>query len=282
MKTTIIGVDCAVQFKNVGLALGYFDGQQAHLQAVSGGHSEAIAIQTILDWIPADCPTLLALDAPLGWPAALGEVLNTHQAGGSIAAKNPNLMFRRLTDRVVKCAVGKQSLDIGADRIARTAYAALNLLQQLREDTGQAIPVIWQPVRDLVCGAIEVYPAATLKAYDIDSTGYKRRDGHQARERMLQQLSQIINLQCGSSDTSRMKENDDALDAAICVLAGMDFLRQQVIRPTSHELTRIASNPNENSCKCLRSELADLTDIDLNRIVQTEGWIWVRPLDKSI
>jgi hypothetical protein len=280
MNTTIIGIDCAVQPRSVGLALGYFDGDRTHLQSVSGGLSEKEAvIKTVAAWISVDSPTLLALDAPLGWPAAFREVFNTHQAGASIAVPEPNLMFRRLTDRVIRCAVGKQSLDVGADRIARTAFAALDLLQQLRQQTGQTIPLIWKPLRSPICGAIEVYPAATLKACNIDSTGYKKRNGRHARQYVLKELerSQIIDLPPDPSYTGLMEENDDALDAGICVLAGTDFLRRQVIQPTKSKIDGLATATAERTCECLGGEVSNLTDSDLERIVRIEGWIWVRP-----
>jgi hypothetical protein len=54
---------------------------------------------TVCDWIrSADGPVLLAIDAPLGWPAAMGPTLSTHSAGDEITVA-PNTMFRRATDR---------------------------------------------------------------------------------------------------------------------------------------------------------------------------------------
>jgi hypothetical protein len=35
-----------------------------------------------------------------------------------------------------------------------------------------------------------------------------------------------------------MEENDDALDSAICVLAGADFLKGEVMGPTGMEIPR--------------------------------------------
>ena len=42
---------------------------------------------------------------------------------------------------VVRDRIGKQSLDVGADRIARTAHAALQLLHELRGRLGKPIPL---------------------------------------------------------------------------------------------------------------------------------------------
>ncbi len=86
----------------------------------------------------------LALDAPLGWPAVLGETLGPHIAGESLDG-TPNELFRRQTDHFIKAVIGRQPLDVGADRIARTAHAALGLLEQLRQLTGQPVPLAWTP-----------------------------------------------------------------------------------------------------------------------------------------
>ena len=51
MKTVVIEIDCAVQSKNVGLALGYFDGIRAGLeQVVDGSMVESIATE-VSKWI---------------------------------------------------------------------------------------------------------------------------------------------------------------------------------------------------------------------------------------
>ena len=56
----------------------------------------------------------------------------------------------------------KTPLDVGADRIARTAYAALHLLGSVRVQLHLSIPLAWAPTDISVVAAIEVYPAATL------------------------------------------------------------------------------------------------------------------------
>ena len=242
MRATIIGVDCATQAQRIGLALGRLDESGVSLTAVVAGETDAQVRQTITNWIrQADAPVLLALDAPLGWPAALGQVLSGHQAGDSIQMP-ANRLFRRLTDQVIKEQVGKQSLDVGADRIARTALAALTLLSDVRHRLQQPIPLAWQrPLIDPV-SAIEVYPAATLRAYGFKASGYKRQNGRLAREQLRTQLATVMDL----PEVPLLLEKDDVLDAAVAVLAGADFLRGLTIAPTDPALAR------------------------------REGWMWVR------
>ena len=56
-----------------------------------------------------------------------------------------NAMFRRITDVFIQTRLGKRPLDVGADRIARTAYAALAILAILRVELGIPIPLAWTP-----------------------------------------------------------------------------------------------------------------------------------------
>jgi predicted RNase H-like nuclease len=244
MKITIIGIDCATKPKRVGLACGYYEDQQAMVVEVKVGLSEEANLDSIRSWLEPTTPTLIALDAPLGWPKKLGETLATHRAGQPVKDK-ANDLFHRKTDNVVKCKIGKQPLEVGADRIARTAVSALELLGNIRKVADQPIPLVWQAPTQPGIYAIEVYPAATLKALGIEVRGYKKKDNRQGRQRLLLSLGAYIGL---PDDTSFMVENDNALDAVVCVLAGADFLRGDVIEPREDE----------------------------KDLAEKEGWIWVR------
>jgi hypothetical protein len=142
----LIGIDCATEDARIGLAHGSADGADLHVLDARQCSRDQPAMQTIGEWITTreHTQTLLAIDAPLGWPAALGEALAGHQAGDAISVGAHDL-FRRDTDRFIKRTLGKQALDVGADRIARTAHAALGLLGELRRRLGDAIPLAWTP-----------------------------------------------------------------------------------------------------------------------------------------
>ena len=106
---------------------------------------------------------------PLEVAVMSAKVLQRHWAGTALGVDS-NALFRRETDRFIRDKLGKQSFDVGADRIAWTAHSALTLLSALRERLHAPIPLAWSP---RICGlcAIEVYPAATLKAHAICSRG---------------------------------------------------------------------------------------------------------------
>ena len=163
---------------------------------------------------------------PLGWPAVLGPALLAHTAGGRIPAE-ANSLFRRRTDAYIKQNLGRQSLDVGADRIARTAHSALRLLNDLADRLSTQIPLAWGPRIDGPA-AIEVYPAATLAAHGIPARAYKDADAEPVRRAIVQRLEQLVRLRCASGILLR---NADALDSVVCALAGADFLRGEAQPP---------------------------------------------------
>jgi hypothetical protein len=178
-------------------------------------------------WVESHSNVLLALDAPLGWPAPMGEELSTHVAGGPIRVAR-NEFFRRHTDIFVQRTTGKTPLDVGADRIARTAHWAVSFLSKLRASTNLPIPLAWSPDVQSGVHAIEVYPAATLLAYGASLKGYKSAGGDIERRAVLEILKRQIAC---STQLDECAVNPDALDAAVCALAGVDFLRGQAIAP---------------------------------------------------
>ena len=227
MTITIIGIDCAVDQKNVGVAIGSYSDGICNLLPLPSRAQTCSVSELICSNINRSTKALLALDAPLGWPAAMGNTLSNHVAGTGIETAS-NLLFRRATDRFVKTHFGKQPLDVGADRIARTAKAGLDLLDQIRGQTALPIPLVWRPVFTERVGAIEVYPAGTLISYGLPSSGYKKKDQIELRKQILGGLKRHIDL---GVDLESAEMNADVLDAIVCVLAGADFLREQADSP---------------------------------------------------
>ncbi len=245
MQVTLIGIDCATDPKKVGLALGARNDARTVLLRVEPGISHAAIVETLARWVRGSARSLFAFDAPLGWPAALGAALARHRAGKVIDAK-PDAMFRRLTDRTVKERLGKQPLDVGADRIARTAHAALRLIGEVSESIGAPIPLAWDRSRLPRVSAIEVYPAGTLRACGLPASGYKETEKASVRRTIVSGIARFMILR---AERSLLLGNAHLLDAAVCVLAAGDFLAGNVLRPTDTALAR------------------------------KEGWIWVRTPD---
>mgnify|MGYP001826978406 CR=1 FL=1 len=239
----IIGIDVATDARKVGVALCSLDEPRPRLDEVLLGTSWSELDQQVAKW--ADGSTLLALDAPLGWPQPLAESLHTHTAGEPLEVA-ANSLFRRATDDVVAKTLGKRPLDVGADRIARTAHAALAFLGRLGERLGSSVPLAWRPESISGICAIEVYPAGTLAARGLPHSGYKgREEAHAARR---QELVGAIGeeLLVETHAARKMADSDHVLDAVLCAVAGLDFVAADVIKPQ-----------------------------DL-KLAQREGWIWVR------
>ena len=242
MKHRLLGIDCATEDAKIGVAYGELTTNGLAVYEARQCSRENSVIETTISWLAQDnFPTLLAIDAPLGWPVALSVSLVKHLAGDEIATE-PNTMFRRCTDHFIQEKIGKTPLDVGADRIARTAHSALTLLGALRRRLRCEIPLAWSLDDCARISAIEVYPAATLRAHSINASGYKKKSNLAERDAIIEHLRSHTSF---PENIEAIRESSDALDAVVCLVAGGDFLRGLAMPP------------------------ADLA------LAKQEGWIWV-------
>lgn len=232
MSVTIAGVDCAAQPNNTGLAHAVQDGERLAVLEARCASSEASAASIVAEWVRHSDQVLLALDAPLGWPAELGGALARHQAGEALAP-TAHAMFRRMTDDVIYARLGKRPLEVAADRIARAAHAALRFLEELRQALGLPVNLVWSPRQRRRIGVIEVYPAATRITLRVPR-GPGSLTGLEAR----------LTFQNGVAPGS-----EDARDAVVCAIAGMEFLAGRTIAPSRRQMAQ----------------------------AKQEGWIWAGP-----
>jgi predicted RNase H-like nuclease len=214
---TLIGVDCATKAPNVGLARARLTAGRWRLTDVARGSAGNPPAARIAAWLEDGDPTLLALDAPLGWPSPLSQELALHTAGTAIHTPADE-MFNRTTDRYVKENYRKRPLEVGADRIARTAHAALVLLEELRRSTGREIPLAWTQAETSTVAAIEVYPAVTSQVHFAASG--QTASGH-ARTDIIALVGRTL---VGHDALDLAGATRDELDAVLCVVAGIDFL----------------------------------------------------------
>lgn len=249
-KTKLVGMDGASQRSKFGYALGYFDPGSAGVvveQAGLLGDAEKPIPSRILPYLGAGGPVLVAIDAPLGWPDGLRQMVCGHVAGGAppVDLKKDNC-FRRHSDTEIQSV--KKPLEVAADRIARAAFEALRVLNELRTGSGLGLPLAWSPD---VAGAsvIEVYPGATLAAGGLAVGPYKGKNDRPARVQLLQELTRAGRIAPLSAElTDRALGNADILDAMLCMVAASDFLLGKCKAPGAAFLEQ----------------------------AQREGWIWVR------
>jgi hypothetical protein len=247
----IVGVDCATKSERPGVSVADFSEGILTLRECGtcgkGTSPEGYLYPVLRD----NASALLALDSPLGWPSAPGRNLVEPKAGSPISDDSDTL-FRRLTDKTIQEKLGKTPLEVGADRIARTARTALSFIGGLEELLGRRIPLAWNPEIEGSIRAIEVNPAGTLRAYEI--LGYIEMAGI-ARDRKVRLLESL--MQSGrivfDTDSEKGLSNEHALDSVLCSVAGADFLQGLSICPPRGQ----------------------------EHFARKEGWIWVRdPLRK--
>lgn len=115
----LIGIDCARDDARIGVAFGDYESGAVHVRKVVVCVRERPAALIIAERLPeCGASALLAIDAPLGWPEALGRSLMAHRAGESITIP-PNDIFRRATDRLFRSTWGRRLSTLG--RIASHA-----------------------------------------------------------------------------------------------------------------------------------------------------------------
>ena len=263
----IVGIDMAVDRRSIAIARASYSDAQATFvidelvlgAALSPPDVDDRLVETVLTMGPAIAeriagPTLLAMDAPLGWPTTLARVLAEHQAGQPLAleVRQRDRMFVRRTDREIterfgRAGISVRPLEVGADRIARTAQAALALLHAASPHAS----VLWPDRLPPLVGIVETYPAATLAALrGSRARGYKGPRGREARAILfdtLMELSGPGEHRIEAELRSPCVDSDHALDAVVCAMGGVDVALGRARAPTS-------------------------IDDELRR----EGWIWVR------
>ena len=263
METTVIDIDFSTDPAKTGLARATVDdaSEKAVVHEVCTASvilrpRVEMAARRVLD-VCNRMPTLIAIDAPLGWPDAMRDHSFTAHMAGHPLEICANRLFSRETDRKVMDRLKKKPLEVGANLIARAAHGALGYLQELNgEMNGQGaspLPLAWSPedLKHQSCCVVEVYPGATMKAHNIDPGDYKKTgvDGQDSREAIVEAL--VKQGLVFETDTFDVARNDHTVDAAACVLAGRDFVARRAKEP----------------------------DSDTRWLAEREGWIWVKHRD---
>lgn len=290
----IIGIDCAAQPKDFGLARGRVRAGRLEIDEVTKGRGKDNCFgnlsNQVRSWIDGDdadphSRTLLALDAPLGWPIEMTRALQNHQAGTPLEhasdengdETNPgNRLFRRHTDRFLAGKFPGAPLDIGADRIARVARSALELLGRLGDtaDGRSAPPLLWNPEHLERVGAIEVYPRLTLLKCNAEARkfSYKGTKSEHATDRreIVELLRETKTLELNPHTLPRKKTktgdldyHHDSIDAVLCALEGLHFLLGESVGPD-----------HEKAGPWLTGRLDSVPEVSATDIATLEGWIW--------
>jgi predicted nuclease with RNAse H fold len=221
-----------VQPTKVGIALASIDDSNCRILDARRCSANDLPADAVSAWHNDGSLSVIALDAPLGWPVALSNALHDHFAGEAIFA-GADQLFRRATDKDIYRRLGKQPLDVGANFIARTAKAALGLLDELRTRTGEPIPLAWKMTVPERTSAIEVYPAATIRSSALPVVDYKKPSQSDGRRRIIEALPGWFDI---TAVREAVTESSDVLDAVLCILAAVDFCHGRAVPPTDENL----------------------------------------------
>ncbi|MEM7144518.1 MAG: DUF429 domain-containing protein [Verrucomicrobiota bacterium] len=150
----------------------------------------------------------IGIDAPLGWPHAFREATARWQETKWNDEIRDQLRFRE-TDRFVRSLNPKnRPLSVSSDLIALPAMRAMALLKRhaVHDRSGKDGRFF------------EVYPAATLKAWNLLATGYKKNDqaSIDRREEIVHAINEIFPPLKAPID--RLTQNADVLDAWLAAL----------------------------------------------------------------
>lgn len=244
----LVGLDCAAAPVRVGLALAEAAASRPRLLEIHQAATWPALTARVAGWIAASpgSTTLLCLDAPLGWPRAMGPALAAHRAGAPLPHV-PDAFFGRLADQAVAARLGKRPLEVGANYLARAALVSLHFLESIRQAARLPIPLAWEPRETDRVRAIEVYPAGVLAGRGHRARGYKKTP--EARRETRRRMEAWLDIP--PSLAADLDAGEHLLDAALCCLAGADFLAGTCPGP----------------------------EADQRETARVEGWIWVRRLD---
>lgn len=178
---------------------------------------------------------LTGIDVPFGWPDDFVAAVAAHHDGGrwppvelDAPEDRVTLRFRR-TDLVV-IESGIRPLSVSTDRIGVSAMRGARILELLTR-AGVAVDR-----SGLSGGVAEVYPAAALRAWGLQSSGYKGGRNREVCERIGTAFSAV----CGAMSTAVaaciLGADDDDLDAVVCAFVAKAVWDGATRRPDSIEL----------------------------------------------
>lgn len=203
---TTLGIDLASQAENTAACLVRWD-PPVTIEMARAGFDD----RTLADRIRA--AGKVGMDVPLGWPLRFVEALTSYMAGGAWTPSHTDPDLRlRATDRHVAADRdrGRHPLSVSTDRIAIPAMRAARLLTSA------------DATFDRAGGGkvVEVYPAASLKAWGFDPTGYKRAKGRAVRRGLVDRFLEVTAAWITLTDEQKTAcgDDDNVFDAFICAL----------------------------------------------------------------
>ncbi|HST46590.1 DUF429 domain-containing protein [Jatrophihabitans sp.] len=200
-----------------------------------------------VDWLPGevriefpeDCedPALVALlvdniraghwigiDCPLGWPVDFVDTVVAHNTRAALPSPSAlirrsghkvlNPLLYRMTDEVIWNLTGSRPpLSVAANLLGVVALRCARILAAVERECGRPIDRAGGPV-------VEVYPAATLRTWQLTGRdSYKRPQARPARRAILELLQQALGVRFAAEVAERCLVSHDSLDALLAAFA---------------------------------------------------------------
>ncbi|MBI4914915.1 MAG: DUF429 domain-containing protein [Acidobacteria bacterium] len=164
------------------------------------------------------------IDCPFGWPERFRKMLADGPAVESWSHDVRDSLRFRLTDKLVRDAIGRWPLSVSSDLIAVPAMRCQFLLLRLgvtdRSGEGRVF---------------EVYPAASLARWGFTSRGYKRRGGRPALEGLVSAFRERLPWLDLGPWQGLLSESDDAFDALVAALTAHAARRGLTVKPAPYQ-----------------------------------------------
>ncbi|MBW8486583.1 DUF429 domain-containing protein [Actinomadura parmotrematis] len=219
-----VGVDLAADAARTALARVRWTPGGARVEGVVVGVDDA----AILDAVPEAAKT--GIDCPFGWPDLFADFIAAHRTGHVPPQQDDPQWRRPLVNRVTDLVVREQTklvpLSVAADRIAHPALRCAPLLAELsRRGTDVR--------RDGTGAVVEVYPAASLRRWNLTHRGYKRAANAARLADLVDALQAAAPWLDLAAAEPLCRTSDDAFDAVIAALTARAATLNQTTTPTS-------------------------------------------------
>jgi predicted nuclease with RNAse H fold len=159
----VLGIDLAAQPASTAAVVVEPDGSGRWRACVAAPEPDDATLVALA----ADAD-VVGVDAPLGWPTPFVEAVQAHRDGRDWpGTEDRRPLTHRRTDDVVVAQGWGRPMSASADRLGSVAMRAALLQREWARCWGAAAP------RDGSGRLAEVYPAAALRVWGVESRGYK-------------------------------------------------------------------------------------------------------------
>jgi predicted nuclease with RNAse H fold len=223
------GIDLSAEFKNTWMATIDWVRGEARLVGLQSAVSDSDILRAALT---AD---QVGIDCPFGWPESFYEFISQHREGGVKPQVGlgkewrENLAFRA-TDLAIKQQwPGSSILSVSSDKLGRVAMRCAALLASM---TAAGIDVDRSGMTGSV---VEIYPAASLRAWNQLYSGYKSNTG--VLSGMVDDLvRQAPWLRLSEGHLELCRNVHDAFDAVIASLTARAAALGRATGPSQNQM----------------------------------------------